>query len=375
MTTRESTQFMTKTGPLSRLTGRLLPPRHTHPGLCYAKPAMPDPPYSQVEALLRKVPQEFNFFQTVRLLERINPDGAPVGTFAPAAREVARFQSNPELAFPASRIQNVDWTDSTQPAIIINFMGLTGPMGVLPLYYSQLVAERKRAKDHGIRTFLDLFNHRMISLFYAAWEKYRFTVAYERQERDRFSHHLLDLIGLGTPGLEDRQSVRDDSLIYYCGLLALHPRSAAGLRYILSDYFDIAVEVEQFVGGWYQLDRETQCLFDKGNTYSEQLGVGAIIGDEIWDQQSAVRLRFGPMPLARYLDFLPNGTAYSPLKALTRFYSGGEIDFEVQLVLQRDQVPGCELGSESDSAPQLAWTTWSLTKSATTDADDTILRI
>jgi type VI secretion system protein ImpH len=343
--------------------------------LCYDNAAMSDSPYSRVESLLRTVPQEFDFFQTVRLLERIRPGASPVGAFAPLAKEVARFSANTELAFPASRIQNIEWSESAAPAVIINFMGLTGPMGVLPLYYSQLVLERKRAKDHAIRSFLDLFNHRIISLFYAAWEKYRFTVAYERQERDRFSHHLLDLIGLGTPGLQDRQSVSDDSLIYYCGLLSLHPRSSAGLRQIVSDYFNVPVSIEQFVGAWYKLDRETQCLFDKGNSYSEQLGVGAIIGDEIWDQQSAVRLRLGPMPLARYLDFLPNGTAYSPLKSITRFHSGGEIDFEIQLVLQREHVPSCELGVETEAAPQLSWTTWALTRPAAADADDTILRI
>jgi type VI secretion system protein ImpH len=344
--------------------------------MCYDNAAVSDSlRYSQVEALLRSIPQEFDFFQTVRLLERIRPGTAPVGTFAPSTKEVVRFKANPDLAFPASRIQDIEWPESNAPAVIVNFMGLTGPSGVMPLYYSQLILERKRAKDHGIRSFLDLFNHRMISLFYAAWEKYRFTVAYERRELDRFSHHLLDLIGLGTNGLQRRQSVEDDSLIYYCGLLSLHPRSALGLKQILSDYFDVRVEVEQFVGAWYQLDRETQCLFDKGNSYSEQLGVGAIVGDEIWDQQGAVRLRIGPMPLARYLDFLPNGTAYSPLKALTRFYSGGEIDFEVQLVLEREQVPSCELGNETEAAPQLAWTTWALTRPAASDADDTILRI
>jgi type VI secretion system protein ImpH len=215
----------------------------------------------------------------------------------------------------------------------------------------------------------------MISLFYTAWEKYRFTVAYERGERDRFSHHLLDLIGLGTRGLQNRQLLDDDSLIYYCGLLSLHTRSAAALRHIISDYFKVPVEIEQFVGAWYKIDRETQCLFDKGNTYSEQLGVGAILGDEIWDQQSAVRLHLGPLTLDRYLDFLPNGKAYRPLQALAKFYSGGEIDFEIQLILQRDQVPPCRLGDETESAPQLAWTTWALTRPASSDVDDTILRI
>ena len=32
--------------------------------------------------------------------------------------------------------------------------------------------------------------------FYQAWERYRFAIAYERGERDRFSHHLMDLIGI-----------------------------------------------------------------------------------------------------------------------------------------------------------------------------------
>lgn len=331
--------------------------------------------YALVEELLRTVPQEFDFFQIVRLLERINPDREPVGTFAQSDREVASFSAHTHTGFPASRVQDIKWSEEAAPAVIVNFMGLTGPSGVLPLYYSHMVLERQRAKDHAVRSFFDLFNHRMISLFYSAWEKYRFTVAYERGQRDKFSHHLLDLIGLGTAGLQKRQDVADDSLIYYCGLLGSHPRSASSLRQILSDYFDVPVEVEQFVGAWHQLDRETQCLFDKANTYSEQLGVGAIVGDEIWDQQSGVRLRFGPMPLARYLDFLPNGSAFRPLQALTKFYSGGEIDFDVQLVLQREEVPACDLGSVTEAAPQLGWTTWAITRPASSDMDDTILRV
>jgi len=136
------------------------------------------------------------------------------------------------------------------------------------------VLERLRAKDTTTRAFFDIFNHRMISLFYQAWEKYRFIIAYERGERDRFSHHLLDLIGLGTPGLQDRQAIPDDSLLFYSGLLSLHPRSGTALRQILWDYFEVPVQVEQFIGGWYPLDKPTQCCFDKGTSYSEQVASG-----------------------------------------------------------------------------------------------------
>ncbi len=325
---------------------------------------------------LEEAPYEFEFFQAVRLLQLLTP-GALVGKFAPPTTEAVRFGAHQMMAFPASQIQALERRPSGGPLMLVNFMGLTGPLGVLPLYYTELLLNRGRAKDRVLGDFFDLFNHRFISLFYRAWEKYRFPIAYERdeQERDRFSHHLLDLIGIGTPGLQDRQSVADDSLIYYSGLLSLHPRSETGLRNILTDYFDVPVEVEQFIGAWYPLDNTTQCRFDAGNTVSEQLAVGAVVGDEVWDPQSAARIKLGPMTLRQYLDFLPNGTAHEPLRALLKFFSSGECDFEVQLVLKREEVPPCELGSEGEVAPQLGWCTWMKSAPFRRDPGDTILRM
>jgi type VI secretion system protein ImpH len=303
-----------------------------------------------------------------------------VGTFTHPSREVVRFGANTSIAFPASRIQELQWSDSSAPFMVVNFMGLTGPIGVLPLYYSELLRQRIRDKDRTLQSFFDLFNHRMISLFYQAWEKYRFQVAYERGERDRFSHHLLDLIGLGTRGLADRQAVTDDSLIFYCGLLSLHPRSVSALRNILIDYFDVPVEVEQFVGAWYALDPDNQCQFDVGDSFSEQLGVGAVAGDEIWDQQSGLRVTLGPLSLNEYLDFLPQGSAYAPLQALTKFFVGNHLELEIQLVLKREEVPACELDDIPGDAgekvrPQLGWVTWAKSAPMGRDPGDTILRI
>ncbi len=104
--------------------------------------------YSAIEAVLRKTPQEFQFFQAVRLLERLYPNRAPVGRFVSPSKEVVRFSAHASFPFPASQIQNIDWADgSAAPCILINFMGLTGPSGVLPLYYTELIVERLRQKD------------------------------------------------------------------------------------------------------------------------------------------------------------------------------------------------------------------------------------
>ena len=334
--------------------------------------------YAEVERLIRVEPWTFGFFQAVRLLQRMQPDRAGVGKFVHPSKEVVRFNAHSSTSFPASQVQDLRWeSGGGAPVMIVNFMGMTGPKGILPLYYSELLRERLRQKDTTLYAFLNLFNHRMVSLFYQAWEKYRFTVAYERGERDRLSYHLLDIIGLGTKGLQNRQPIRDDSLLFYSGILSLHTRSASSLKNILEDYFEVPVDVDQFVGAWRPLSRPDQCHFAKGCSFSEQLGVGAVVGDAIWDQQSAARIKLGPLTLRQYLDFLPEGSAWQPLRAITRFFSGDEIDFEVQLVLKRDEVPACEPGGRNSEGeqPQLGWSTWVKTAPMAEHPGDTILRL
>jgi type VI secretion system protein ImpH len=339
-----------------------------------------DPPIEErrpapLEVLLRQAPQSFEFFQAVRLLGQLLASRQPVGHFANPGREVVRLAANPDFSFPASQIAEVDWPEGGQPLMRVNFMGLNGPMGLLPLYYSAMVKERLRSRDTTLRDFLDIFNHRMLSFFYQAWEKCRFTVAFEKGEKDRLSSQLLDLVGLGTAGLQQRQAVPDEALLFYSGLLATRTRSATALRQLLTDYFDVPVEVEQFLGDWHSLETGDRCRFTESGCYSEQLGSGAVVGDEVWDQQSGVRIRLGPLTLSQYLDFLPDGSAHAPLAALIRFFSGSELDFEVQLVLVKEEVPVCELGAEGEGAPRLGWLTWAVSRPLGDDPDQTVLRM
>ena len=328
---------------------------------------------SELAELLEREPYQFEFFQAVRLLERFSPGRKPVGLFVKPSTEIARFGAHPSLAFPASEVQSLQKREGQPPFVEVNFMGLTGPLGLLPHAYTELVMARIREKDTTLRDFLDLFHHRIISLFYRAWEKYRFTIAYERGGRDRFSHHLLDLIGLGTPGLQDRQDIADDSLIYYSGLLGMNTRSAVALEQILADYFEVAVAVEQFVGAWYPMDEENQCHIGEETGWSEQLGWGAVAGDEIWDQQSRIRIRLGPLTFHEYQDFLPGQSAWKELRAIAKFFARGEFDIEVQLVLKREEVPPCQLGEQDEAAPQLGWSTWVKSAGMNRDPDETVL--
>lgn len=326
---------------------------------------------SALETLLRDDPTTFEFFQAVHLLEQMLPERERVGGFVDPAREVVRFGVPPSIGFPASELQTLEVESDAPARMTVNFMGLTGPQGVLPLYYTLFAAERARARDHALRDFLDIFHHRIISLFYRAWAKYRVAATYDGTDGDALTQHLLDLIGFGTQGVRGRLPLRDESLLFYSGLLSLRSRPAKALEQMLSDYFDVPVAIEQFVGAWYPLTERAQCGIGEETDASSQLGLGAVAGDEVWDQQSRVRIRLGPLGLRQYEDFLPGGSAHEPLRALTRLFGRDELEFEIRLVLARDNVPGCTLGAADGEALPLGWCTWIRTVPFARDPDET----
>ena len=338
-------------------------------------PPPPRDPFVRVEDLVRSQPAGFSFFQAVRLLRQLRPDRAPVGSFVDPGQEVVRFSVPPSIAFPTSEIASLELGEEDDPARMqVNFFGLTGPQGLLPHHYTLLIAERDRARDGALGDFFDLFHHRAISLFYRAWEKYRFTVSYERGEEDALTVHLHDLAGIGLPEARERLPVPADALLSYTGLLGPQPRGAQALKQLLVDYFGLPVEVDQFVGRWYPIPRSDQCELGAEDGASNRLGLGAVAGDEIWDAQTCVRIRIGPLTRSQYDSLLPGGEGHERVRQLTRFFGHDQFDFELQLVLAGDDVPGLVLGDDDASQP-LGWSTWIRTRPLGRDADETVLSL
>ena len=213
-------------------------------------------------------------------------------------------------------------------------------------------------------------HHRLISLFYRAWQKARFPVLWERQQPDPVSSALLAFLGIRTNDLQGRQRISDQDLCFYTGLLGLQTRPAAALQQILADYLQVPVTIDEFCGAWFLLPTDNQCRLGDESCF-EQLETGAILGDAVWNQNSRVRVRMGPMPLRRYQQLLPGGTAYQQAEALVDFFGNRLLDVEVQLVLERSQVPAYELGSELP----LGWCSWLKTSDFVHDPDDAVLAI
>ena len=319
----------------------------------------------------------FDFFEAVRVLERVFPHRHAVGRDASPTQEVVRFRSRLSLAFPPSAIHELTEVEGGDRPVemTIAFMGLTGPLGVLPRHYTELLIERTRRKDTTLRDFLDLFNHRVISLFYRVWEKYRFPIGYERavaqrHDYDDFSLNIFDLIGMGTKGMRGRLEVGDEALLFYAGLLGQRPHSASALTGILHDFFAVPVEVRQFIGQWLHLSKENRTSL--GGETNNSLGVNAIAGSRVWDQQARFRLCLGPLTFREFHRFLPASNTFRLLVQFARYIAGQEFDFDVQLILKAEEVPRSQLGATGERAPRLGWTTWLKTKDFTHDAEDAV---
>jgi type VI secretion system protein ImpH len=313
----------------------------------------------------------FNFFQAVRLLALISPERPGLGAAEHPSEEVVRFRVRPSLSFPASAIHAVD-VDHDPPTMTVEFFGLVGMQGALPLHYTEHILARATARDYAMANFLDLFNHRLLSLFYRAWEKHSFPVRYQlgvaRHQSCGITEYLLSFIGLNTPGLQTRHCISDEALLRYAGLIAQAPHSASALANALSDYFGIEVEIEQFVGCWHNIADEDRCDL-QGEGGNNCLGLGAIAGDAAWDPHAGLRIRLGPLSLLRFLSFLPGGDAAQPLVEITRLFAGVVPQIEWQPVLRAAEVPMCRLGDDSPVGPRLGWTAWLKTGNFDTDAD------
>ncbi len=338
---------------------------------------------------LRQEPQAFDPLQALLTLERHAAaeevtgragNAAPVGRDAHPAREVVRFVAETAMAFPASELTSYRETAGSPPAVGVSFIGMHGPSGVLPNFYSELILARAREKDVAMAAFFDLFLHRATSFFMRAWTKYRLSAQTPPDDTARdlvpaeagISGLIDAVIGFGTGGLIGRLSPPQAALRFYAGALSGNPRSAVVLEAVLSDYFGERIRVDTFAPHWHRLPvSERTQLVPMGFC---RLGDEAVIGEKIMRPEGAYRIELGPLAYARFRMFLPDREPLRHLVHFARLFTGEALYFDVRLSLKKEDVPPLKLGAwGGGDGPRLGWNTWVSNLPAVEDKNDTIL--
>lgn len=307
---------------------------------------------TDVIAALKREPHRTGFFQAIRLLAL---SAAPAGD--PLSLPGLRFRTPASLTFPASEITGISDPAGTGPLELeVGFLGLTGPAGILPSHYTETLLERRHLhRDSSLHAFLDVFNHRACCLFYAAWRKYRFQIAFEQGQRGGLTGHLGALLTVHAPRNAPKAGVHPMMLLHFAGLLARRPLPACSLAAFLGSTFQVPVRLESFAGQWTAAPPGQQTrLGDR----QFGIGAGAFLGERIWDQQNKVRLRLGPLSRGRFRDFLPGGSGALALRQIIRMHFGDLLACDLELDLAAEALPPARLCGAGQDAPRLGLDSW-----------------
>ncbi len=310
-----------------------------------------------IQRLLQEAPR-FSFFQVVQLLEKARPDAPRVGRAGPASREALRFRPTLSLAFPNSDVVSVteEMDADGRPRFTIEtaFLGLYGTVSPLPNYFTEELLHESD-EDSLVRGVLDLFHHRITSLLYRCWEKYRYEVQYRETAGDDFSSRMLCLMGLGIAPPPDGSAVPSARLLRFAGLLGRPVCPAAALECAVGDHFDgLSTRVLQCVPRWVTIPLESRTRLGAA---SSTLEVDAHAGEEVLDRAGKFRIRLGPVGLASFLGFLPGELDARKLDELTRLFVRDRLEYEAELVLRREEVPHLRL-VQGAIPVRLGQTTW-----------------
>ena len=264
----------------------------------------------------------------------------------------------------ASGVKTTKKTD--QAEMQVSFMGLTGQSSALPVFFTELEINRTREKDYALKQFYDLFNHRAISFFYRAWEKYRLPMSYERVKlenkvnSDPVTDSLHSLMGISGQSLQKQLQLDTEDMLFYAGFFSTPSRSASALSASLSEILDVPVTVNQFKGEWMPLleeDRMRLPLFPMSGQ-NNCLGVDSVIGNEVFTVEGKFQLEIGPLNLRQFESLQPGTRGENALKKFTRLFVGDSFQFELKFMLQDEAITPWELDDKEHLLPGLGINTW-----------------
>lgn len=319
-------------------------------------------------------PWRYDFFQGIRAVEFGFAKKPRMGRSRTLRDDPVRFGQVVALDFASSTMAQPQ-TGGSSNKLAVRFMGLTGPHGALPLRLTEFIRNRLRGipdpdiqgtaadvadnggpvapKDATLAAFLDIFHHRMISLFYRAWAVAQKTVDFDREEDRSFADWMASLCGLGLPEFDGLDSIPTWEKLPFTGHLACHTRHGSGLTGILAEVFATPAEVIPLTGHWIKIPEQYRCRLGESKE-TGQLGWSCVIGSQSWDRMMKFTVHLGPMTLSQFETFLPENKCHRRLHDWVDFYTRREFFWRACICLKKDEVPKISLGRNG----RLGYTSW-----------------
>ncbi|MCU1735444.1 MULTISPECIES: type VI secretion system baseplate subunit TssG [unclassified Pseudomonas] len=300
---------------------------------------------------LRARPEGFELLQALLILEHENQKATSLGRGSVPQNEAVRLRGPLTPAFPASQIEKISH-DAHDPRPILStpIFGLGGPDGPLPYAFQEWLQQRALERDHAPAEFLDLFQHRLLSLLYRTLRKHRVALGFAEARDTPVQQQLRALAGLLPAGLQDRQKLPDAALLARTALITGGRRSLAGFASIVRHHFNLPLRVEGHDGAWCDIPPASRSVLKRGGR-NLQLGRTAIAGKRMWDEHAGIRLHIGPLSAEQAKPLLPGGDTHHQLADLAALYFGPDLDCALTLLIDGAR----PMFLMNDNRPRLNW--------------------
>jgi type VI secretion system protein ImpH len=297
--------------------------------------------------------RHYGFFPVIRGAEA-RAGGLPrVGQSRMPSQNVVDIAHAPHLAFAGATLDGIEFGARTGRATVRGqFVGLTGPMGALPIHMTEFaLLERRNSRTQPFGRFLDLISDRMLQFFYRAWADSQPVCHADRPDRDRFAGYLGEVTG-AREGADPLGAFPFEARLHYVGLFASR-RSAAIIQDGLTHLLRTPVQVQEFVGRWREIEPEDRTRLG-GSGDAAMLGGGAVLGARVRLVEDTFGL-IAKVEDERALErFMPGGDNHRLARAAVEALKPSHLDWELTVQIDERKAPAARL----DGGTRLGWTSW-----------------
>ncbi|MDB5445623.1 MAG: hypothetical protein JWQ97_940 [Phenylobacterium sp.] len=264
-------------------------------------------------------------------------------------QNIVDLAQSPSLAFADSTLESIK-VDGRRPRVEGYWLGLTGPMGPLPLHMTEFAYyERRYAKRRPFGAFLDMLAGRSLQLFYRAWAESNPAASADRPNDDRFSGYLEALTGAAV-GVPKDAAFPARARIYYASVF-IGRRSASAIQDALSDLVGAPVRLIEYVPLMRDIDPDDQTRL--GGPLSG-LGVDSIAGRRTYTVSDAFRIVIRVDNRRDYDALLPGGRRFQMVAEALEAFAPPHLEWDLQLEIEAPKIKGAAL----DGRARLGWTSW-----------------
>ena len=311
-------------------------------------------PQPDIIKRLLKQSSDFSFMQAIRLLAlQLNPEHE---TLTEKSIENLRIRTNLSLDFPSSDISQLEELtlfDKNTYQLTVNFLGLYGTASPLPTFYTEDLLQDKLNDNNLAREFIDIFGNHIYQLFIKIFCRNKISLQiFEFHNKD----YLSFLYSLG--GLTDiniQKTISDKyNILRYIGIMGHLPRSALGLKVILTDLLEISnIEIYQCSVTIIQIPPEQRFSLGGINCY---LGDDSHLGNEIASATAGFTVNIGPVTYEQYLTFLPGTEKFKTINDIIGLYIDQPLTWDIKVKVQCEGISTTCLGNEiSNSLGNNTW--------------------